>query len=398
MTARYLALVLIFATPIGTGSHSRFKRSVNVDPAAKQGYVVPDEALWRNARSDLGDLRLRSKDNEVPYILTVQTGQSHLGATPVRLFNKGAVGPKTQFLLDVDVPEYDEIGFNITKKDFVSRASIEAADSLSADHWVKLGTFTIFDFSKEELGANTRVRLRTPARYRFLRVVIESGIAPDDVRDASVANLQVDKARYRDAAVRTEEQQRDKHTIFKWSLDKKVPLDRVAVEVEAHQVNFSRPAALFCDDRRQIPQDISRVHLMRFGRMADSETLAIETNGMHCSQYRLEIDDQDNPPLRIKSVKAQTMERRIYFNAADSEVTLLYGDEKLSPPVYDFAKFFTASQNATEARLGPEEKNPDYQPRPDDRPWMERHPTMLWIVLLTVIIALGAVAFKSLKK
>jgi hypothetical protein len=49
------------------------------------------------------------------------------------------------------------------------------------------------------------------------------------------------------------------------------------------------------------------------------------------------------------------------------------------------------------AQLGPEQLNPTYRPRPDTRPLSERHPHLLWIVLLVVVCILAIVAIRSSK-
>jgi flagellar basal body-associated protein FliL len=51
----------------------------------------------------------------------------------------------------------------------------------------------------------------------------------------------------------------------------------------------------------------------------------------------------------------------------------------------------------TQAQLGPEQKNDAYRERPDMRSMSERHPGLLWIVLLIVICILAVVALRSSK-
>jgi hypothetical protein len=41
--------------------------------------------------------------------------------------------------------------------------------------------------------------------------------------------------------------------------------------------------------------------------------------------------------------------------------------------------------------------NPAYRARPDVRPLTDRHPHLLWVVLLTVICVLAIVAIRSSK-
>jgi hypothetical protein len=92
------------------------------------------------------------------------------------------------------------------------------------------------------------------------------------------------------------------------------------------------------------------------------------------------------------------LERNVCFDAtAGDAYALYYGDSVLAAPVYDYAALFVLEQNAVAAQLGAETANPAYQPRPDERPFTEKHPTLMWVALVLVIALLGAVAFRSFK-
>jgi len=66
--------------------------------------------------------------------------------------------------------------------------------------------------------------------------------------------------------------------------------------------------------------------------------------------------------------------------------------------VYDYAKLFQRDSSATQAALGNEESNAAYTGRPDERPWSERHPAILWTAILAAVLVLGALALKSIRK
>ena len=76
---------------------------------------------------------------------------------------------------------------------------------------------------------------------------------------------------------------------------------------------------------------------------------------------------------------------------------LYYGDGKLDPPVYDYARFFKADPAAARAELGPGAHNEAYRGRPDDRPWSERHKAVLWLAMLLAVIVLAALAIRGLR-
>jgi hypothetical protein len=79
------------------------------------------------------------------------------------------------------------------------------------------------------------------------------------------------------------------------------------------------------------------------------------------------------------------------------QLTLYYGDEKLSPPVYDYAKLFQQDKAAALADLRPEAANARYTERSDDRPWSERHPVVLWFAIIAAVLGLTAIAVRSVR-
>ena len=92
------------------------------------------------------------------------------------------------------------------------------------------------------------------------------------------------------------------------------------------------------------------------------------------------------------------VERRLCFDAAAGDgYVLYYGDSALEAPQYDYGRLFAAARNPAMATLGAEIANAAYQPRPDERPFTEKHPALLWAALIVVIALLGAVAMRSFK-
>jgi hypothetical protein len=47
--------------------------------------------------------------------------------------------------------------------------------------------------------------------------------------------------------------------------------------------------------------------------------------------------------------------------------------------------------------LRPEQANAAYRGRPDDRPWSERHPAVLWVAIVVAVAILGTIALRSMK-
>jgi hypothetical protein len=192
--------------------------------------------------------------------------------------------------------------------------------------------------------------------------------------------------------------QQGRETVITWNQPERVPLERVEFQLAATG-NFRRPVAVQDAESRTVAHgEISRVHLARGGRTVDSEGLAIAIPGVHTGAVRLVIQNGDDRPLPITAVRPRSNQRRVYFNPQGrTPLHLYYGDEKLTAPVYDYAKFFAEDAEASLASLGPGTRNVAFTGRPDDRPWSDRHPFVLWAALIIAVLGLGVVALRGMR-
>jgi hypothetical protein len=401
-TLTLAALTATAQPPADKTAHMRYQRDLAADPGARLNHAVVDATLWRHARADLSDLRLFADANEVPYVLVVERGRSSDERRETRFLNRGVSGGVTEMTLAAALPEYDHLEFQIEHRgDFLARATLAGANEANAGRWTELGSQTIFSLQGEGLGRNTRFRLKSPATFRFLRVRFSAPLLPEEVTGAYHELRQEEAARYQDLdtapAITTE----GKKTVVRWTLDGPLPLDRVTFEVDAAQANFSRAVTITCDGRRSGSGEISRIRLERRGQRIESEDLAVSTGGVRCHDVRIEIENGDDRPLDLRSVRAQMLERRLYFQPAGAaRLTLYYGDDKLGFPRYDFGRYFAAA-DAAESRpavWAPETANASFTERPDERPWSERYPALVWAAMVLAVVGLGYWAIQGFKK
>jgi hypothetical protein len=88
----------------------------------------------------------------------------------------------------------------------------------------------------------------------------------------------------------------------------------------------------------------------------------------------------------------------VYFDPQGKTVLkLYYGDERLSAPVYDYARFFRLDALPAVAQLGSGAHNPEYAGRADERPWSERHMGILWAAMILAVVALAALAVRGMR-
>lgn len=367
----------------------------------RQNYLVVDPELWDKGNTDLGDLRLvTSSGQEIPYALVVKRAASSAHETEVKVLELGTVAGSTDFVLDVSaVSEYDQVRLRLNAVDFIAHAAVEGRDDLAKPPVTLLGKYTLYDFSREELGSNFTLKLPR-SRFRYLHLHIDGAVKPEDVLSAVVADLQEQKAQWTPLDVNLKIEQDGKRTLLTWDALADVPVDRIVLVVDPAEVNFRRDVEVTAHNDSVARGEIHRIRMKRAEGAVESEELALTLGGVHAPRYRLTIENGDDPPLRILGVQVFSIERRLYFDPrGNSTLRIYYGDERLRAPLYDYAKLFQEPQDEAtpRAELGPGTHNSAYTGRPDERPWTDKHPEVLWIAMILAVAGLAAVALRGLR-
>jgi hypothetical protein len=401
MKPALLFLLLVFADPNPPESAIVYftnVREVHVAQPDRQNFFIVDEELWGHSRADLGDLRLYDGDSPVQYSLSEERAGVFSEEVEAKILNLGSVAGHTEFDLDAQsLATYDHIRLRLDAKDFVVTASVAGSNALGQKSPTDLAPTTLYDFTSENLGSNSVLKL-PPSSFRFLHIKLTGGIRPQQVKGAAIYNLREQQASWTKIGSCSAPQQKPRITVIVCDVPPKVPLNRILLEVAPGQVNFRRTVTVEnASGAQQTRGDISRVRVNRAGTLVTAEELAITLAGSS-GKITVSVDNEDNPPLAILGVQPLSLERRVYFDSqGKTSLKLYYGDEKLSAPVYDYARFFHLETSATEAQLAAGAHNPQYTGRPDDRPWSDRHMSVLWGVMILAVIALALLAIRGLR-
>jgi len=377
------------------------RRTVTPGAAGRQNYIVIDEDIWNHARKDLADIRLYDPHgSEAPYSLIEQRGGIFSEEQPAKILNLGAIKGHTEFDVAAgEIAEYDHSRLQLNAKDFVTTASVEGTNAAGQGRGTKLGSFTLYDFSRENLGSNSVLKL-PPSSFPYLHVRLSSGIRPEQVKGATIYNVQEKQSAWTDVGLCHPGEQKEHSTILICDIPSRVPLERILFRVAPRQTNFRRNVSVTDEHGGQVASGgITRIRMNRGGTMVTSEELAVKViPGQDSDRLTVTIDNGDDPALTFDSVQPQSIERRLYFEPqSETALNLYYGDQKLAAPVYDYAKFFKADPATVKARLGTGTHNAAYHGRPDDRPWSERHRSLLWTAMLLAVAVLAGLAIRGLK-
>ncbi|HME57374.1 MAG TPA: DUF3999 family protein [Terracidiphilus sp.] len=378
-----------------------------------QSCAIVDPGVFAHAAPQLADLRLYRDGAETPFVIRTDAAAETEGKSLTPL-NLGVRDGETVF--DASMPDghYSDLQLVVTGQNFIATVTVSGSQTETGSAETRIGSYTIFDLTGQKLGRSTVLHL-PESDFRYLHFRIKGPLTPESVTGLTVIRMLVRQPKYETVAESALITQKGRSSVLEFTVPAHVPVDRIAFTPGAKPAQFSRDVIVTVEpvdaspaaDRSQSRQtvisagDILRVHSVQNGQRIDEERLAIEAPWVDFStpaKWTVSIENGDDAPIQLKSVQMQMLERSLCFEAEEQGSYLLYyGDAALAAPSYDYAKLFTLQANASRITAGPEVPNLTYQPRPDERPFTEKHPVLIWVALVAVIAVLGAIALKSAK-
>ena len=420
--------------PVAQPQHMRYMRAVQMPAGSGTACAVLDAQIFPHAASSLVDLRLfpaAAGAHEVPYAITMSEAITE-ETQAARVLNLGMEGGRIAFDLEMPARAYTSVTLQLDPKahDFIATATVTGSNTAGSHSGRALGIFTLFDLSSQRLSRDTTLPLEE-STFRYLHVTLSVSPAPGGKSAGSfgpslVQGAQVPPSRsaqvvYTSVAETNSITTAGRESRASFELPVRVPVERVAfVLAPGYKGNFSRDIRLTATTNppakgetqeearasypEQITGNILRVHANEAGREIRTEQLSVPavlgSNLQRGAKVEVAIENGDDQPLPIAAVRLEMRQRELCFDASTASggaLNLYYGDDRLQAPVYDYARLFSAEASPLAAKLGPEMENPGYQPPADSRSFTDRHPEVLWIALIVVICALGAVAVRASK-
>ncbi len=411
--AGLLLFTMIAASP--EIQYFRYERPVQIPPQqAGQTCLAIGADIFAHSSPQLADLRLYRDGTETPYVIRQDAPVEGVEKS-IALLNIGVRNGQTVF--DAELPDihYSDLQLDVESHDFIATVTVSGNREKASGTETKLGAYTIFDLTRQKLGRSTVLHL-PQSDLPYLHFRIAGPLLPENVTGLSVERMPPSEPVYVTVAESAQVTQKGHTSILEFTVPAHVPVDRIAVTPGATPALFSRDAtisvaavapATVTDGAAPEPPAVSsgsllRVHSEQNGHRIDEERLAIDAPSVDfdtTAKWTVTIDNGDDAPLSIVSVQLQMLERTLCFDAAaNTGYTLFYGDSALVAPRYDYATLFAPQAHPMQATAGPEGLNPTYQPRPDERPFTEKHPALLWVALVAVIALLGIIALRSAKR
>jgi hypothetical protein len=397
--------------------HLRYQRVVTVPAGANgQACAVLDGDVFAHAvNASLPDVRLVAGGREVPFVVT-ESGTEREETQAGVVLDMGLRGGNMVLRVAMPKRPYTAVVLDLDAKDFVGSAHVFGVADGGAQ--TDLGTFPIFDLSEKHLSRSTTLGLQESA-FPQLQIVLHlkgaQVFGPSIVKGVTVPPSREAQELFTTVAQATSfERPGHRGAFANLHVPAHVPVERTTFEIgPEYRKNFRadvwiRSAPDGAHGAETVEGDISRVKVAASSDTGnlpiDYSDLSVDTvlgaNLKSGAIVHVVFDDANDEPLPVTAVRLEMRQRKICFDAAANAgpYVLMYGDETLHAPSYDYAKNFVPAATAVGAVLGAEAVNPSFVARQDARPYVQRHPELVWVGLLILIGVAGSLMLRGARR
>ena len=381
-------------------SRWQFRRAIAVDRAAPVASIAVDFGLYQSSRARLNDLRMLRDGSEIPYLIRTLSGSREEREWRPALLNKSVVpGSGLEATLDLNAHStHNRLRIATRQKNFKQRVRIETSDD--GRQWaIARDDGYIFDFSEADRHVSILTVDYPVSTRRFVKFTI-FGWSDLEYLDSAWLTDYRSTSGVSDTlatiAASAAEDAKTQTTILTADIGfDGLPHDRV--ELVAGAGPFYRNVEVEASGDSKTWFFVGQGAI---SRTADRENLTISFPEQWDRYLRLRIFNHDNPPLPVSKIILTADRRVIEFPATTAAQYWLYsGNPDAKQPIYDFAQTHPRDSQPLALTPGPQQPNPTYRPPPPpEKPWTDRHPTILYTVLITAILVMGALAARFLFK
>lgn len=320
---------------------------------------LPEQFLTKS-ENNFNDIRVFDKNNkETPYILL----DNYIPEDRKEKFdlnildysesnNKDIVVGE---LKDKNIPIIDKIFLVTGNQDF--NRKIRVYGSNDKNNWTYINQENIYDFSSKISLKKDFIDLNKPSKYKYYKLEIEKLSAKDE--DISL------KLNYKgiDLNFKENNQQNfriDSLTVETFAKNKELKLSDIK-EIKPEIVNKDKKSTINLKNSLAVekldfvvsdpyyyrevniysgitePKLVTKDYIFNLG---DTQKNSIELNNPRSENLKIEVENFDNPPLNIQSIKTSRTKKNLFFVSGDSSNYKIYvGNKDISSPNYDISSY-----------------------------------------------------------
>jgi hypothetical protein len=395
----YFIMLLMITSFASYSQHNTFTYRRPIGQVEQEGWhnIVLPLDIFQHVKRDYSDLRILSLSGgdttEIPYLVNVKTDVIAEEELNLPIFNQSKSGKKLFFTAQIpDGKNVNTLHLNFTERNFNGHVSVEGSDDRR--QW--------FDVAKAQrilsIHTNTvdyqATTLSFPlSAYAYLRISIEADV-PLKLERAYFKNITTRQGVLKKVAVSQKVLNEKQLTSLIFTCEYPVPLNQVVIKAR-HNTDYYRSYYLqSVSDSVESPKGwIKHYSTLKHGYLTSLKPNEITFEPTLAHEFKLTIDNRDNPPITIDEVEVYAPEVELIANLQPGSLFLFYGNRKLSKPSYDLVYFedkVPVERNAA-TLLAQEtiEQKPKLKPLFTDKLW-------LWGIMVLIIGVLGYFTLRML--
>lgn len=381
---------------------------------SEHAYFDIDGEIYDGTAGVIFSLRISDADGrEIPYrVVTKQSGGKREEFSPKIWNNSYLDGQYNSFVLDFieDRPEINRLTLETGNANFTRRVSVEGSDDMT--EWKTLvDDAHIFDFSHNIRSRHLDIEFPL-SNFKYLRVKVhDDGSGPIEIDDAKAYRVKFEPAETQQwplTMIEKIEKGRTTEILFDGKFAG-LPINTLDLEVSSR--NYHRQvkvASSFDRDKwKTLGSDVIFNYDMAAFKKSDNR-ISFRKNSDRF--FLLTIENYDDQPIDVTGATATGLVGRVIVSMTGRPPYKAYfGAPKSTAPRYDLAHRIRYIQTRALPRLSlrPRMANPSYikpvAPKPVEpvvavEPWTERHPVVLWVVMVAVMAALALLIYNLIRK
>lgn len=424
-------LCVLFSYPgvlcAGKMEPSNFRYFSNLKGEFKKGgvyrMVLPSEVLQQSEKSSR-DIRLFDKGNrEIPFvILDNRVPAKKTTPYPLEVVSYNDLAEKTKIVLKRPSPVEPITVFEMESTDRDFNKEVTVLGSNDTKNWKKLAQEAIYDFSSRVNLKKMRIALGKNT-YPYLQLIIDEGKEKAsfqnirlkyDGMDFSASTYTKKKLKITRFFVFDDAETREKVVYDEWqsvppitadtekqrteiSFNTNLPFSTVEFSIDHpyyyRQIKFYAASTDRKEDFVMIKQD--SLYNLPISNQTETKKHIDISAPQEYRFYKMVIENEANPPLKIESMKLKWTQKQLFFIALEDhqEYRLCWGSPTIQEVRYDMAKVIRAdnwfSQPSDTIQVSSITQNTNFKPLKikGDKTLVEKNIFIIVVILVVMVVA-----------
>jgi hypothetical protein len=392
------SLLIAILLTSGVKAQFGYQRQARVDSSG--WYTVElTEAVLTRLYTDYRDIRVFAENDtlEVPYVLKVSTDQFQREPVSSEPFNLSRQGKNLYFTIQpIDEKPVNGVRLSFEETNFDGWVTVEGSNN-QKDWFELVSQKRIISLQDENIVYQSTSVDWPVSRYNFLRFTISADreLTLNPVQFSSVKRRigSFDQFEYPIKAVT---QKKQTEALIKFNSTQLI--SKLIIQPEEGQ-KFYRNFRVegVTDSAKAETGWVYYKTTLHSGVLTSDVSDTIQFEPILCSQVSLIIENQDSPPIKLKSLTTWSPKVHLIAFLTKGKHWLRYGNKLAQPPRYDLSHFENEIPDSLPLVEIMEEEVISMDTEIRTQPWFQSK-NWLWAIMFSVIALLGFFTVRMLRK